>query len=61
MQIERSVEQPVNAKPSINESTEPDSNAIIQREGHFSKQCSPILSTAEGMQTDDSDWQVANA
>jgi hypothetical protein len=48
-QIDESDEQPQNAKPSIHESLEPDSNMIVESDLHSSKQCLQMFSTEEGI------------
>jgi hypothetical protein len=54
-------EQPRNAPAPIDESRQPDSNVIAERDAHHSKQRSPSFSTDEGIQMVESDEQYMNA
>jgi hypothetical protein len=61
MQIDESDEQCKKANSPINESREPDSNVIVERDVHPEKQERAICSTEEGIQMDESDEQSENA
>jgi hypothetical protein len=50
IQIDESDEQSENARPSIHESLESDSNLTVERDLHSLKQDSQIFSTEEGIQ-----------
>jgi hypothetical protein len=56
-EIDESDEQEENADLSICESLEPDSNMIVERDLHPSKQFAQILSTEQGIQIVESDEQ----
>jgi hypothetical protein len=60
MKKNESDEQEANAFVSIDESAEPDSNVMVERDWHTSKHSLPRVSTEEGMQIDESDEQQAN-
>jgi hypothetical protein len=49
IQIDESDEQSENARRSINESLEPDSNVIVERDLHPKKQASQMFSAEEGI------------
>jgi hypothetical protein len=61
MQIDESDEQCKNTSASINESREPDSNVIVERDLHSRKQPPQSFSTEEGIQIDESDEHSRNA
>jgi hypothetical protein len=55
MQIEESDEHSQNARASMDESFEPDSNVTVERDSQSEKHSSPSCSTEEGMHIDESD------
>jgi hypothetical protein len=61
MQIDESDEQQKNADCPIDESFEPDSNVIVERDSHSQKHNVQNFSTDEGIQIDESDEQFQNA
>jgi hypothetical protein len=61
IQLVESDEQFENAELSIHESLESDSNVIVDREVHLSKQHEQIFWTEEGIQIVESDEQFENA
>jgi hypothetical protein len=61
MQIDESDEQVKNARGSIRESLQPDSNVTLQSAVHRLKHDSQSCSTDDGMQIDESDEQDENA
>jgi hypothetical protein len=60
-QSDESAEQSKNARWSIEERREPDSNVTVEREEHRSKQKRQRALTEEGMQIDKSAEQAENA
>jgi hypothetical protein len=61
IQIDESDKQFWNARYSIHESLEPDSNVIVERDSQSEKQESQIFSTEEGIQINEIDEQCSNA
>jgi hypothetical protein len=61
MQINRTNEQYRSAESPIDESGDPDSNAIVERERHPKKPFQGSVYTDEGMQIDESDEEFSNA
>jgi hypothetical protein len=61
IQIDERDEHQKNADSSIDESFEPDSNVIVERDVHREKHSLQSFSTDEGIQIDESDEHRENA
>jgi hypothetical protein len=61
MEIDESDEQPQNVSSARQERREPVSKVIRSRDLHPSKQASPSVSTEEGMQMKEGDFDHAKA
>jgi hypothetical protein len=61
IQIDKSDERSWNARQSIDETLESDSNVTVARDPHLLKQATPSAVTEEGMQIDESDEHFSNA